>query len=96
MVRARELGIPVLSEAAFIRCFLNVDEFDDMIDDETLYYEAWEIVYGDVLEFVVENGTQPVIMQVWKDGKWQSHPKPENKRKHRVCDFSTGEEVSID
>jgi hypothetical protein len=69
--KAKEHGIAVLSEAAFIRRFGNPDDFDGIMDEESLSEEAWDLTCGDgVLDFVVNNGTQPIVMEVWKNGKW--------------------------
>ena len=74
MKKARELGISILSEAAFIRRFGDPDEFDDLLDEDELGEEAWEVTYeGGVLDFVVDNGTQPIVMEVWQDGQWVRH-----------------------
>lgn len=71
MKKAKDLGIAVLSEAAFIRRFADPDDFDDLMAEEDLGEEAWDLTYdGGVLDFVVDNGTQPIVMEVWKDGKW--------------------------
>lgn len=71
MKKAKELGIAVLSEAAFIRRFADPEDFDDLMDEESLGEEAWDLTFeGGVLDFVVDNGTQPIVMEVWKDGKW--------------------------
>lgn len=72
MKKAQELGISVLTELAFIRRFCNVDDFDDISDEYEIVKDAWNLTYeGDVLDFVIENGTQPIVMEVWKDGRWQ-------------------------
>ena len=72
MKKAKSSGISVLTELAFIRRFTDADEFDNIKDEEKIDKEAWDLTWkGDVLDFVVENGTQPIIMEVWKDGKWQ-------------------------
>lgn len=69
--KAKELGIAVLSEAAFIRRFADPDDFEDLMSEEDLNEEAWNLTFdGGVLDFVIENGTQPIVMEVWKDGKW--------------------------
>lgn len=71
MKKAKELGIAVLSEAAFIRRFGDPEDFDDLMAEEDLGEEAWDLTCdGGVLDFVVDNGTQPIVMEVWKDGKW--------------------------
>ena len=71
MKKAKELGIAVLSEAAFIRRFADPEDFDDLMDEESLGEEAWDLTFeGGVLDFVIDNGTQPIVMEVWKDGKW--------------------------
>ncbi len=73
MKKAKELGVSVLSEAAFIRKFGDPDDFDDIIDEEELGCsdEAWDLTScGGVLDFVVKHGTQPIVMEVWKNGKW--------------------------
>lgn len=71
MKKAKELGIAVLSEAAFIRRFGNPDDFDDIMDEESLGEEAWDLTFnGGVLDFAIDNGTQPIVMEVWKNGKW--------------------------
>lgn len=71
MQKAKDLGITLLSEAAFIRRFGNPEEFEDFIAEENLCEQAWDLTWGGgVLDFVVENGTQPIVMEVWKDGKW--------------------------
>lgn len=71
MQKAKDLGIPVLSEIAFIRRFCNPDEYGEIKNIVTLSNEAWEMTYsGGFLSFVIENGIQPVKLQVWKDGKW--------------------------
>lgn len=72
MEKAKELGISVLTELAFIRRFCNVADFDGIKDSRDIYREAWPLTFeGKVLDFVVENGTGPIDMEVWKDGKWQ-------------------------
>lgn len=82
MKKAKALGIPVLSELTFIRMFAFANDFADIaeergeviLDDDEINEEAWELTYsGGTLNFVVENGIQPIIMQVWKDGKWISN-----------------------
>ena len=73
MKKAKELGIPVLTELAFIRRFADPEDFDDILDEESIYEEAWNLAFGDgVLDFTIENGTQPISMEIWKDSKWQS------------------------
>ena len=75
MKKAKSLGIPVLSEAAFIRRFCDEDEFEDLKDLEDVFDEAWDLsCCGGVLDFVMENGTQPIVMEIWKDGKWIANP----------------------
>ena len=79
MEKAKELGIPVLTELAFIRMFADIDEFIDeidedsddyILDEEELYDDAWDVALdGGVIDFVVDNGVRPIIMEVWKDGK---------------------------
>ncbi len=72
MKKAKALGIPVLTEAAFIRRFCAIYDFDDIKDEGEVAEEAWDLTFGGgVLDFVVENGTQPIIMEIWKDGRWQ-------------------------
>ena len=82
MKKAKALGIPVLSELTFIRMFAFANDFadiaeergDTILDDDEIIEEAWGLTYGGgTLAFVVENGIQPIIMQVWKDGKWTSN-----------------------
>ena len=69
--KAKELGISVLSEAAFIRRFCDIEEFDAIKDEDELSEDTWALTYdGGVLGFVMENGTSPILMEVWKDGKW--------------------------
>lgn len=72
--KARKLGISVLSEAAFIRRFGNPEDFEgfeDFLNEGELYEDAWGMCCdGYVLDFVMDNGTQPIVMEVWKDGKW--------------------------
>ena len=71
MKKAKELGIPLLSEAAFIRRFADPDDFEDLISDEDLCEEAWNLsMYEGVLDFAVENGIHPLIIQVWQNGRW--------------------------
>ncbi len=71
MKKAKELGITVLSEAAFIRRFADPEEFDGLAGEEDLYDEAWSLTYeGGLFDFVVGQGMRPLLMEVWKDGKW--------------------------
>lgn len=71
MKKAKDLCIAVLSEPAFIRRFGNPDDFDNLMAEEDIYEKAWELTCGDsVLDFVINNGTQPIVMEVWTDGKW--------------------------
>lgn len=80
MKAAGELGISILSEAAFIRRFGDPDEFEDLVDEDELGDEAWEVTYeGGVLDFVVDNGTQPIVMEVWQDGQWVRHVSEQKK-----------------
>ena len=70
--KAKSIGISVLTELAFIRRFCDVDKFDGIKDENEIGNDSWELTTeGEVLDFVVENGTQPIVMEVWKDGKWQ-------------------------
>ena len=72
MKKAKQLGIPVLTELAFIRRFADIEDFDDISDEESVAEDSWDLTCdGGVLDFVIENGTQPIVMEVWKDGKWQ-------------------------
>ena len=69
MKKAKELGIAVLPEVAFIAKFADFDDFDDF--EESLDADAWDLTdEGGVLDFAIEHGTQPIVMEVWKDGKW--------------------------
>lgn len=80
MKKARELGISILSEAAFIRRFGDPDDFDDLVDEDELGAEAWDLTCcGGVLDFVVDNGTQPIVMEVWQDGQWVRHVSEQKK-----------------
>ena len=70
MKKAKEQGVAVLSEMAFIRRFCDVSEFEE-IDEDRLEADSWDLAYnGGVLNFVMKNGTQPIVMEIWKDGKW--------------------------
>ena len=80
MKKAKALGIPVLTELQFIAMFdddLSWDITEDgeaVLDDDVLYERAWDLAsYGGTFGFVEENGIQPIVMQVWKDGKWISN-----------------------
>lgn len=69
MKKAKELGIAVLPEVAFIAKFADSDDFDEF--EESLDADAWNLTYrGGVLDFAIEHGAQPIVMEVWKDGKW--------------------------
>ncbi len=69
MKKAKELGIAVLPEVAFIAKFANFEDFDDF--EEALDADDWDLTFrGGVLDFAIEHGTQPIVMEVWKDGKW--------------------------
>lgn len=69
MKKAKELGIDILPEVAFIAKFADFDDFDDF--EEALDADAWDLTFrGGVLDFAIEHGTQPIVMEVWKDGKW--------------------------
>ena len=71
MKKAKELGIPLLSEAAFIRRFADPDDFEDLVSEEDLCEEAWNLsMDGGVLDFAVENGTQPLVIEIWQNGRW--------------------------
>ena len=72
MKKAKSMGISVLTELAFIRRFCDADEFEDIKDEGEIGEDSWDMTYeGEVLNFVIENGTQPIVMEIWKDGKWQ-------------------------
>ena len=72
MKKAKQLGIPVLTELAFIRRFADIEDFDDIPEEETVGEDSWDMTSdGGVLDFVIENGTQPIVMEIWIDGKWQ-------------------------
>ena len=74
MDKAKELGIAVLTETAFIRRFCDIHDFDDIQDSGEIARNARDLPYnGGVLDFVAENGTQPIVMEVWKDGRWQKN-----------------------
>lgn len=76
MNKAKVLGIAVLSEVAFIIRFCTIDEYDGI--QEINYGDACNLtVYGNVLDFVAENGTQPIYMEIWKDGRWQRNESPQ-------------------
>lgn len=73
MLKAKELGVSVLSEVAFIRRFCDISDFDGIKDEDEISDDAWEDFFWNssgVLEFVMTNGTQPIVMEVWKNGKW--------------------------
>ena len=66
MKKAKEQGVAVLSEMAFIRRFCDVSEFEE-IDEDRLEADSWDLAYnGGVLNFVMKNGTQPIVMEIWK------------------------------
>lgn len=72
MEKAKELGIAVLTEPAFIRRFCDINDFDNIKDSGEIAWNAGDLPFnGGVLDFVAENGTQPIVMEVWKDGRWQ-------------------------
>ena len=74
MEKAKELGIAVLTETAFIRRFCDINDYDDIQDSSEIAWNAGNLPYeGGVLDFVAENGTQPIVMEVWKDGRWQKN-----------------------
>lgn len=74
MKKAKELGISVLSETAFLRIFGGSD-FEELEEENWDEEQAREQIFDDdsgegLLNFVMENGTGPIEMEVWKDGKW--------------------------
>ncbi len=76
MEKAKELGISVLPELAFIRRFCNEDEFDGIKEEGEVDMDAGILtLVGGVFDYVVENGMAPIVMEVWKDGKWQKEGK---------------------
>ena len=105
MKKAKQLGIPVLTELAFIRRFADIEDFDSIPDQDSVAMDSWELTCdGGVLDFVIENGTQPIVMEVWKDGKWQhciseqkiaaqnaAHLAKQNEAKHITSQLLTGE-----
>lgn len=85
MERAKEFGIAVLSETAFIRRFRDPNFEDllaqtvcggcpwDRIRRPTLAWKRfWKEDRGieGILSAVMEDGAGPIEMEVWKDGKW--------------------------
>ena len=71
MKNAKELGVTVLSEVAFIRRFCDVRDFKEIKDENEVNEEAWtNIKWGGVLEYVMENGTNPITMEILKNGNW--------------------------
>ena len=82
MERAKEFGIAVLSETAFIRRFRDPNFKDllaqtvcgwDRIRRRTLAWKRfWEEDRGieGILSAVMEDGAGPIEMKVWKNGKW--------------------------
>lgn len=74
MKKAKELGISVLSETAFLRIFGGSD-FEELEEEDWDEEQAREQIFDDdsgegLLNFVMENGTGPIEMEVWKNGKW--------------------------
>lgn len=74
MKKAKELGISVLSETAFLRIFGGSD-FEELEEENWDEEQAREQIFDDdsgegLLNFVMENGTGPIEMEVWKNGKW--------------------------
>lgn len=60
MQKTKELGISVLSEAAFIRKYAGPEDFDDLLDEEFLVLDEdyWNLIgHEGLLDFVVDNGT---------------------------------------
>lgn len=76
MKKAKELGISVLSETAFLRMFGDSDFEELEEEDWDAESEARDQIMDEdrpgegLLNFVMENGTGPIEMEVWKDGKW--------------------------
>lgn len=77
MKKAKDLGIAVLSEVAFIIKFAAPYYFDDFeFDDYEEYVEyigekAVDLTYdGGVLDFAIDYGPEPIVMEIWKEGKW--------------------------
>ena len=69
---AKKLGIPVLPELAFIRKFGDEDEFNGIKEEDEVNEDAWLLTFtGGVFDYVVQNGMAPIVMEVWKDGKWE-------------------------
>lgn len=74
MKKAKELGISVLSETAFLHMFGSSD-FEEPEEEGWDEERALEQIFDDdsgegLLNFVMENGTGPIEMEIWKDGKW--------------------------
>lgn len=68
---AKELGIAVLSESAFIRKFDITEKLDSIRSKEKIDGETYDLtINGGVLDFIVNNGLGSIIMEVWKDEKW--------------------------
>lgn len=73
MKKAKELGIAVLPEVTFIRKFGKPKDIGNLMTLEDIAAEAWKRIWIDnvgLLDFIVEAGTRPIVMEVWKDGKW--------------------------
>ena len=71
MRSALELGIPVLTEAAFLRRFGDIEPFDSINYNDDVARESMQILHQkNVLDFVAEQGAAPIPTRVWKDGKW--------------------------
>lgn len=81
MKKAKELGITVLSEAAFIRRFGNPEDFEGFIDLNGLNEKAWDVTHdGGVLDLVVDSGIMPIAMEIWEDGRWVRNVSATKKR----------------
>lgn len=71
MRSALELGIPLLTETAFIRRFGDIYDFDEIQADYDVALEARQLMHsGKVMDYVAEQGAMPITTQVWKNGKW--------------------------
>lgn len=82
MKKAKELGIAVLPEEAFIRKFVDPEDIDDLtggklfaVDDRDLgfLFPLDDLYERSVLDVVFDSGIKPIFMEVWKDGKWVRH-----------------------
>lgn len=71
-MKARELGVDIITELEFLKKFAeDLDDFD-IEEDEITGGDLWEGLFdGNLFELAEKKGLTSTVMEIWEDGHWK-------------------------